>query len=377
MKHCTWTRHPHEEEFTASGHGPTTMAKLLSSYRALVLEMGGNADIMLEGAGIAPWLLDSPLAKIPVRALGQLLEDTAARLSCPDLGLRLAERQSTQAMMQPLDRLFCTAPSIRDALEGCVEHVDAFNSGLVMELDDRFASGLHLLDFRLLDGLSPYPQLIEQLLLLSHNSIIWLSAGFARSRMVCFSHLAVSPPVAYARRFNAVIKFGQEYDGLFFSDADLKARIAECKTGHFAYEVQLVAQRFPARRKGIDLMVRQMIFRVLAQSETCTRQNIAHLLGFRERTLNRHLSKTGTSFETIRDEVRRNLAFRYLARADLPLTEIAGRLGYSELAVLSRSCRRWFGTPPRQLRLDLLSSRYQAGQSGKGSTPEYPRHSVA
>jgi hypothetical protein len=36
------------------------------------------------------------------------------------------------------------------------------------------------------------------------------------------------------------------------------------------------------------------------------------------------------------------------------LCEIAGRLGYSELAVLSRCCRRWFGMPPRQLRQDLL-----------------------
>ena len=105
------------------------------------------------------------------------------------------------------------------------------------------------------------------------------------------------------------------------------------------------------------MQVRQAVFRVLTRSGDCTRQNVARVLGFQERTLNRHLSKRGTSFEAIRDEVRRDLAFRYLARVDLPLTEVAGRLGYSELAVLSRCCQRWFGTSPRRLRQSLQVSR--------------------
>ncbi|MBV1917529.1 MAG: helix-turn-helix domain-containing protein, partial [Sphingomonadaceae bacterium] len=45
----------------------------------------------------------------------------------------------------------------------------------------------------------------------------------------------------------------------------------------------------------------------------------------------------------------------------LSLTDIAGRLGYSELAVLSRSCRRWFGVPPRQLRQTILSTQIGSG----------------
>ena len=65
------------------------------------------------------------------------------------------------------------------------------------------------------------------------------------------------------------------------------------------------------------------------------------------------------------DEVRRNLAYRYLARADLTLSDIAGRLGYSELAVLSRCCQRWFGSSPRQLRQSLVAARLNADAGGK------------
>ena len=182
----------------------------------------------------------------------------------------------------------------------------------------------------------------------------------ARSRAIWFSHLNIGPPIAYARRFNTVVKFGQEYDALQFSDADLETRIAGCNAAVFASEARLAAERFPARDKEIDVRVRLAIMRALTRSEECNRHNIARMLGFQERTLNRHLFKKGTSFEAIRDEVRRDLAFRYLARADLSLCEIAGRLGYSELAVLSRCCRRWFGMPPRQLRQDLLPVRQAA-----------------
>ena len=345
-----------------SGHGMAAApapqvyemhAKILGGFCELVRELGGRPDALLKSAGVSARMIDDPSAMAPVRAMGQLLEDAAALLRCPDFGLRLAERQSMRSVMRPLDGLYCTAPTIREALLVTVRHMGAFNSGLMLSLDETPDQAMHLVDYTLLDGLALFPQLIELLVLLTHKSVVWLSAGFAQSRRIWFTHLAVSSPAAYARRFNAVVEFGQECDGLFFHEADLRARVAECNADRFASERLRIEQRYPARPADIDLKVRQAIFRILAQSNDCTRQNIAQYLGFQERTLNRRLSKRGTSFETIRDEVRRDLAYRYLSRADLPLTEIAGRLGYSELAVLSRCCRRWFGTSPRRLRQNL------------------------
>jgi AraC-like DNA-binding protein len=374
MNDLTCSRRQPLSGMSAGERDHVVLAKLLAGYRELVTELGGRPAMFLDSVGITRRDLDNPFALVPVRAAGQLLEDSAARLGCPDFGLRLAERQAMEAIMQPLDQLFRSAPSVRAALECCSRHVGAYNSGLTMELDgqgidsadfdaecatDETLGNLHMVDFKLLDGLSLFPQMIEQLLLLTHNSIIWLSAGFARSRAVWFSHLNISAPVVYARRFNAVIRFGQEYDAILFSDVDLATRIAECNADLFATEARAIAERFPERNKDITARVREAIFRALTRSEDCTRQHIARMLGFQERTLNRHLFKMGTSFEAIRDDVRRDLAFRYLARADLPLTEIAGRLGYSELAVLSRCCRRWFGLSPRQLRQELLTTRLQ------------------
>ncbi len=81
------------------------------------------------------------------------------------------------------------------------------------------------------------------------------------------------------------------------------------------------------------------------------------------RTLHRRLKAEGKSFEGLKDEVRRDLALPYIQQADLPITQIAERLGYSETSVLSRSCVRWFAVPPRQLRSQSVARSAKPNQA--------------
>jgi AraC-like DNA-binding protein len=71
--------------------------------------------------------------------------------------------------------------------------------------------------------------------------------------------------------------------------------------------------------------------------------------------MQRRLNEEGTTFEEIKDNARRDLAERYLSNLDLPLTQITVLLDYSEQSALGRSCRRWFGTAPREYRKRLKS----------------------
>ena len=341
--------------------------ELLTHYSEVVRELGGNPDSLLLNAGIQPGTIPR-CGKVPLRALGQLLEDTADRLRCPDLGLRLAERHKGLAIMQPLERLLPNAPTFGHLLQCCIEHIGALNPGVAVRLQRDAERSLHFYSLEFLDGLAYFPQLTEQLLLLSHRYSVALSPG-ARTRIVWFSHLNIGDPATYARRFGSIVRFGQKSDGLFFSDSDIKARVVNSDAGVFASECRAMAERFPARAVTVDRQVREFVYRTLAESD-CTRDRVATLLEVTERTLNRRLSKFGTTFEVIRDEVRRDLAFRYLVRGDLALTEICARLNYSEMAVLSRSCQRWFGAPPKQLRRALLSRR--ANPSGAAPARGYP-----
>ncbi len=68
------------------------------------------------------------------------------------------------------------------------------------------------------------------------------------------------------------------------------------------------------------------------------------------RSLQRYLAQEKTSFQTLLNATRKNLAERYLQESTVSLTQLAGILGYSDLASFSRAFQRWYGTSPRQWR---------------------------
>lgn len=69
-----------------------------------------------------------------------------------------------------------------------------------------------------------------------------------------------------------------------------------------------------------------------------------------ERTLNRKLKAQGTSYQMLLDDVRQELAVWYLRQTEMSVEAIAERLGYRDTSNFSRTCKRWFGVTPREIR---------------------------
>jgi len=68
------------------------------------------------------------------------------------------------------------------------------------------------------------------------------------------------------------------------------------------------------------------------------------------RTLRRHLSRSGTTFHALRDEVRRAHAITLLEHSQLAIDEVARALGYSDGAGFVRAFQRWTGATPSTYR---------------------------
>jgi AraC-like DNA-binding protein len=77
---------------------------------------------------------------------------------------------------------------------------------------------------------------------------------------------------------------------------------------------------------------------------------MAKTLHMSDRTLNRKLSAQGTSYQMLLDDVRQELAVWYLRQTDMTVESIAERLGYRDTSNFSRTCKRWFGVTPREIR---------------------------
>jgi AraC-like DNA-binding protein len=83
---------------------------------------------------------------------------------------------------------------------------------------------------------------------------------------------------------------------------------------------------------------------------------IARQLGVGRRTLSRRLAAEGQSFGKILDNLRFDLAKRYLQERELPLSEIAWLLGYRETAALNHAFKRWSSKTPTQARSEWFQS---------------------
>jgi len=90
--------------------------------------------------------------------------------------------------------------------------------------------------------------------------------------------------------------------------------------------------------------------------QRCRLPLIAEQLGMHVRMLQRRLAEEGRSFDEVVEALRRERADHYLAERHMPMSQVAGLLGYSEQSVFNRACRRWFSMSPGARRRQLLGS---------------------
>ena len=88
----------------------------------------------------------------------------------------------------------------------------------------------------------------------------------------------------------------------------------------------------------------------LLPSGNVTDESVARELYMSSRKLQRQLRSDDTTFTTLLNEIRQDLAQRYLREQDTSLTEIAFLLGFSESSAFSRAFRRWMGVTPSEYR---------------------------
>ena len=81
-----------------------------------------------------------------------------------------------------------------------------------------------------------------------------------------------------------------------------------------------------------------------------TNETVARALNMSSRSLQRQLQSAGTTFNTLLNEIRQDLAQKYLREKDYSMTEIAFLLGFSESSAFSRAFKRWMGVSPYKYR---------------------------
>jgi AraC-like DNA-binding protein len=83
---------------------------------------------------------------------------------------------------------------------------------------------------------------------------------------------------------------------------------------------------------------------------TVSVREVARSLGISQRTLARRLSDEGLAFSAILQDLKRDLAVRYLDDGNLHISKIAWLLGYQEVSAFTHAFKRWTGKTPSETR---------------------------
>jgi AraC-like DNA-binding protein len=95
--------------------------------------------------------------------------------------------------------------------------------------------------------------------------------------------------------------------------------------------------------------VRRAITSLLSRCNV-TMESVADNLGLHPRMLQRLLEKEGATFAGLLNEVRRDLAVRFLSGSNHSVTDVGAMLGYSTLSSFSRWFTIEFGKSPASWR---------------------------
>ena len=324
----------------------TVHSALLLGFGELVEELGGDAAALLASAGQSA---DS-LSTIGYRQLAHLLEHAAEQLNCPDFGMRLATLQGGRRALGPITKVMQNSRTLGDALEFVARHSQAHCQAACIYME-RDGEGGVVVGHDILLGRMPFKsQMVEQFMLLGHLIAVEHTSGFVRARQVRFRHQRVSAPSVYRRYFNCDVCFDQHDDALVYAQADLQRPLENADQRLCDGAAAFIEATFPSMAMPVHARVRAIVLRLIGV-EDCNNIRVASELAMHPRTLHRKLGAEGVSFQSIKDDVRRDLALYYLRYTDLDIMRIAERLGFAEHSVVTRACVRWFGAPPRELRL--------------------------
>lgn len=152
--------------------------------------------------------------------------------------------------------------------------------------------------------------------------------------------------------FGCAIAFGAAHDAMVFDRKALDEPFVTADGGAFALVLKGLERRLAAG-EGFPALVGELrvaIARQLSEGRRPSIAAIARWMATSERTLQRRLDESGTSFQEQLAGVRRTTASRLLTNTALDTVAIATLLGFVEPNSFARAFRAWERTTPQRFR---------------------------
>lgn len=187
---------------------------------------------------------------------------------------------------------------------------------------------------------------LHELLLRSFWRLLaWLAGGRLPAERVDFSFEVPPHAGSYGKIFPAPLRFGQAQSALWIDARHLQQPVRQDKAAVRLFLADARSNLIVPRRTGlVSERVRIHLQRVQpAWPDLGATADVLHMAAS---TLQRRLAAEGTSFQALKDALRRDLAIVRLHTSTVALAALADELGFADSAAFQRAFKHWTGSAP-------------------------------
>lgn len=289
----------------------------------------------------------APERRIDLQQAHETVERWVKLTGDEDLGLKAGGTMSL-GHGGVLDYAMHSADSVRASVSVARRYSRLFSDALDPKLELQGSRAVVRLDYKL-----PCPRAVADFTVSSwYTNHIRPQLAEAPEIEVWFSYERPADTCVHELLFGrSKLRFGAPCDGFAFDGAFAEAPLASADALLHAVHCEHLEVLYAGLPEpmNIAVRVRQLVASELRRGRP-TAVGVARQLHMSRRTLVRRLDAEGTSFTEQLDELRRQLAMRFVCSPNLPLNEITTLLGFSHVQGFHRAFKRWTGQTPVQYR---------------------------
>jgi len=193
----------------------------------------------------------------------------------------------------------------------------------------------------------------EFLLVIWHRFPSWLVGAPIPLKAVEFSFVKPAHHQELNVMFPCRIAYGKPHNRLIFDRRYLQKNLTRTRQEleDFVNRSPFDIMTIPGREQTLESQIERLLApKDSEQAGLFTLQDVATALRISPQTIQRRLAQHDTSFNTIKENWRREKALKMLQTTQFSIEEISERLGFAEARSFTRAFKNWTGLSPRKFR---------------------------
>jgi AraC-like DNA-binding protein len=281
--------------------------------------------------------------------------DEAARLVGDDcFGFNLGKEINAREL-GIIYYVFASSATALDAITNLVRYHHLVNSTTTLALEETNQQIAIEVKFRL--GLESFEKHIAEWGPTTFMAALRnLTGTHIVPRSLTFIHQRISGIENFSAFFGCPVRFGANRQRIAFARNVLSAAIHSADK-HLLNVLKAFCEEAISRRRATSTPTRAKVETALLEylpNGKAAVASVAKALMMSPRSLARRLAEERTSYTAVLDELRHDLAMRYLEDPTLEVSHIAWLLGYSEVTSFNHAFQRWTSRSPKMVRARLV-----------------------